>query len=85
MMLILWLFMLNSLQASTELLVEMFNEHLRIVFKTTTSRGLESSLLLTVSENKLKLNRSYAVYISRYICVYVWDSVVINIHVYAQN
>lgn len=58
---------INLLQASTELLAEIFNTNLRVVFKTTTSRGLEFPLLLTVSESTLEPHRTYSVFISRYI------------------
>lgn len=66
--------------------MEIFDTHLRVVFKTTTSRGLEFPLRLTVSESTLEPHRSYTVFISRYINISkrVWlingQCIVMNIH-----
>lgn len=52
-------------QARTELLVELFDSQLKVLFRDVNARGQEFSLSITVSESELETNRTYSVFISR--------------------
>ena len=56
-----------SVQASSELSAVVSDAQLRVLFMTTTPRGREFSLTLTLSDVVLEPQKSYAVVISRYV------------------
>ena len=56
---------LCQFQTRTELIVEIYDAHLRASLVDIARNGQKRSLLLTVPERMLEINRTYSVFVSR--------------------